>query len=326
MKTAKHLLLILVLMLPVLASCKSDPEVDMHKVGLLQINETMVIAEGPFKQGMEDLNYVEGENLIYVYRSVDGNVGDLERLAQELVDEGVEVIVCISTQAAIAAHKVTQGTGIPVVFYLVADPANAGLVESYNHPGGNTTGVITGSEPTSGKRLEILQKVNPDIQNVLSLYSTDPTMLPAQEELRTAADQLGLTLVEHQVSNPDEARAAVNAVEPGTVDAIHIPADAMIANATEDAVLALSTRDRIPNIYVARKSKGLLAYGPSISNAGPQVALMVSKILKGSDPASIPVELPKKFDLIVNLDIAEQIDVDIPEDVLKIADVIIHQD
>jgi putative ABC transport system substrate-binding protein len=322
MKTKQILSILLVLLIVLSSACCKEPEPEVYTVGILQISDALTIAEGPFKEGMAALGYVEGENLVYEYRNAQGNMDDLNRFAEELLAE-TDILVCISTYVAVAVKKASEGKDPPIVFYLVADAVELGLVESYSQPGGNATGVMTGSEDTAGKRLEILLKMDPDIENVLAVYSTNPVMQPEHERLREAAGTLGLTLVEHQISSTEEAAAVFESIQPGEVDAIHIPADTMIADA-EDAIIALSVREQIPNIYVGKKNTSLAAYGPDFMTAGPQVAAMVDKILKGTDPASIPVEIPKKFNLIINLGVAEQIGLTLPDEVLEIADVVIE--
>ncbi|MCP4543817.1 MAG: hypothetical protein GY832_42430 [Chloroflexi bacterium] len=318
MKQVTSFLLVALVMLLV-AGCSQPAKV--HKVGILQVSPALTIAEGPITEGMVELGYVEGENVEYVYKNAMGNMDDLNSFAAELLDQ-VDVLVTIGTPSAAAANKANEGKDVPIVFYLTSDAVKLGLVQSYSQPGGRATGVMTGSEDTAGKRLEILLKMNPDIKNVLAVYSTNPIMLLEQEKLREAAATLGLTLVEHQISSAEEAIAAYQSVQPGEVDAIHVPADVVVA-AAEEAIAVLSVRDQIPNIYVGKKDTSVAAYGPDFKTAGPQVAALVDKILNGADPATLPVEIPKKFNLIINMNVVEQIGLTLSEDVLQIADVVI---
>ena len=297
---------------------QAKPEAEVYKVGILQLVDVLVDVEVGFKDGMAELGYQEGENVTYVYRNIQGNMENLDQFAQELVDEGVDIIVSITTPSSIAAMKSSEGMDIPVVFLLVSDPVRAGLVESLSHPGGWVTGISDGTTDSVDKQLELLQQIKPDIQNVLSVYSDEESLLPAEENLRQAAAKLGLTLVEHQVSSTEEAIEVFTSIEPGEVDAIFMPADGMIANAQQE-VATLSARDGLPHIYAGRQEGTLASYGPDFGFIGSQGSVMVDKILHGTDPASLPVELPYKYNLLIDMEVAEQIGITVPDSVLNIA-------
>jgi len=323
MKSLQTLLVIAFVILSLTGCQGGQPETETYKIGILQLVDALSEVEDGFRAGMAELGYTEGENVVYMRQNAQANMEDLARFAQEMVDEEVDVIVAITTPSAIKALEASEGTDIPVVFIMVSDPIRAGLVESFAAPGGRVTGIADGMNESAGKRLELLQKLAPDIQTVLSVYSDEESLLPAEENLRQAAKQLGLTLVEQQVSTSEEAAAAFQAIQPGEVDAIFVPADGTISDAHSD-ILALAIRERIPCIYGGSEEDALAAYGPNFFSSGSQAASLVDKVLRGVDPGTLPVEFVKKFDLVIDLNIAKQIDLTIPDDVLNIADTIIE--
>jgi putative ABC transport system substrate-binding protein len=320
MKKTWHLWLLTLLVSLGLTCCdgaQSQPET--YKIGILQLVDVLADVEEGFKAGMTDLGYTEGETVTYLQRNANGSMDDLQRFAQEFVDEKVDLIVSITTPSSVTALNVSEGTGIPIVFVMVSDPVGAGLVDSLTQPGGRVTGIIDGDMETVGKRLELLLKVAPDTKRVLSVYSYEEALLPAEENLRQAARTLGVELVERQVHTTDEASAAFRAIQPGEADAIFMQSDGLIVNA-EEAILEIGLRDGLPQVGPGGTSHFAVAsYGANFYGAGAQSASLADKILKGAAPATVPVELPRKFDLILNRGIAQQMDLTIPEEVLSLA-------
>ncbi len=321
MKKAQNFLIVTLVIL-LLTGCLGQPQPKTYKIGILQMTKILSEVEEGFKAGMAGLGYTEGEKVAYVYRNADGNMDDLDRFAQELVDEKVDLIVSITTPASIIAMKASEGTETPMVFIFVSDPVRAGLVESLGQPGGRVTGIKDGDTETVGKRLELLQRMAPDIQRVLSVYSYEEALLPAEENLREAAAKLGLELVERQVHTTEEARTVFQTAQPGEVDAIFIPSDTVVVEAQE-AILGLALRDGLPQIAPTGMSGFLASYSADVHQAGAQGAPLVDKILRGAAPSSLPVEIPREYNLIVELSIAEQIGLTIPDDVLNMANVVL---
>lgn len=318
------LLFMVVLVALVSVGCSGQQEPKTFKVGILQLVDVLADVEDGFKAGMADLGYTEGENITYLQRNANANMDDLERFAQEFVDEKVDLIVSITTPSSVVAMQAGKDAGIPVVFVMVSDPIGAGLVNSLTQPGGRVTGIMDGDTETVGKRLEILQGLAPGIQNVLSVYSFEEALLPAEDNLRQAAATLGVALVERQVHSTEEANAAFLGIEPGEVDAIFVPSDGLIVDA-QDAILEVSERDGLPSVGPGGVSDFCVAsYGANFYGAGVQGATLADKILKGSDPATLPVEIAREFDLILNLQIADQIGLTIPENMLSLADVVLR--
>jgi putative tryptophan/tyrosine transport system substrate-binding protein len=325
MKKAVVLCLLIALLVLGSVGCNGTPaQPETYKIGILQLVDVLADVEEGFKAGMTDLGYTEGEKVNYLQRNAQGNMDDLQRFAHEFVDEKVDLIVSITTPSSVTAMKASEGTGIPVVFIMVSDPVGAGLVEHLTKPGGRVTGIIDGDMETVGKRLELLLKIAPETKRVLSVYSYEEALLPAEENLRQAAMTLGVELVERQVHTTDEARAAFRAIQPGEADAIFLQSDGLIVDA-QDAILEVGLRDRLPQVGPGGVSQFAVAsYGANFHRAGVQGASLADKILKGADPASVPVELPRKFDLILNRGIAEKMGLTIPVDVLGLADEVVE--
>lgn len=328
-----------------------------YKVGIYTEGiERAEIVEG-FKASMAELGYVEGQNIVYVQsdtRSGESDEGDSggEGGIQELVDEQVDVILTGDKPSTIITAQASQEAGIPIVFtygqgvleWEVEIPPSEStgnqtttlkLVDSYTHPGGRMTGIASGIEESGGKRLESLKRMAPDIEIVLWCYLLGVASPSSEEGYRKAAAALGLELVERPMqlgegSLPDEEglplneegfRAVFEAIQPGEVDAIFVDmATAALAN---DAIVALAERDGLPTIYPYPFPGALAVYGANGHQSGVQAASLVDKILRGQDPASLPVEFPKKLEFVIDLGVAERIGLTIPNEVLNIADAVI---
>jgi len=318
------LLFMVVLVVFVSVGCSGQQKAETFKVGVLQLVDVLADVEDGFKAGMADLGYTEGENVTYLQRNANANMDDLQRFAQEFVGEKVDLIVSITTPSSVTAMEAGKDAGIPVVFVMVSDPIGAGLVKSLTQPGGQVTGIMDGDTETVGKRLEILLGLAPGIQKVLSVYSFEEALLPAEENLRQAAATLGVELVERQVQTTEEARTAFLSIEPGEVDAIFIPSDGLIVDA-QDAIMELAVRDGLPTVGPGGVSDfSVASYGANFYQAGVQGATLADKILNGSDPATLPVEIAREFDLILNLRVANQIGLTVPENMLNLADVVLQ--
>lgn len=321
----RYLVPVATLVLALLLACSGREEMpQIPVVGILQLVDVLADVEDGFVSGMTNLGYTEGQNVVYLRRNAQGNMDDVNRFAQEMVNEKVDLIVSITTPSSVTALEVSKDAETPVVFIMVSDPVGAGLINSLTRPGGRVTGIIDGDMETVGRRLDLLQRIAPDIQTVLSVYSDEEALLPAEENLRQAASTLGLELVERQVSTIEEATAAFEAIQPGEVDAIFVPSDGLIV-AAEDAILALALRDGLPQVGPGGVSQFVVvSYGANFWSAGAQGASLANKILKGSNPSLVPVELPREFDLIINLGLAKQMGLEISDDVLSLADKVLE--
>jgi putative ABC transport system substrate-binding protein len=316
-----------VLLVLLLAGCGSDKdqngESGDYTIGIINLVPIMDDIVDGFKSQMVELGYVEGENLTYVYDGPAGSIDNLDSLAQELVEADVDLILSLSTPATQAVQRATAEKPIPCVFAPLQDPVGSGLVPSLREPGGNMTGVTSGL--SEGKRLEWLTLAAPNVKRVYIIYNTDdPAPVAALELVSEAADQLGVELIPQPARNAEEVATAIENI-PDDVDAIMIVPDAVVGQSIEDLVTA-SIERKLPFLATAGDlvaDGALMSYGVETVSIGEQTARLADHILKGADPADMPVEVAEHF-LTINLQTAEAIGLEIPDDVLRQADTIIR--
>jgi putative ABC transport system substrate-binding protein len=279
-----------------------------------------------FQQGLRELGYREGENIVIEFRSADGSLERLSALADELVRLRVDVIVAGSTPGAKAAQRATST--IPIVIPNVGDPVGSGLVASLAKPGGNITGLTTMSEELSGKRLELLREVVPRLRRLGALWDQDNPGNPlGLKQLKAAAESLGVDVRSLAVRPPvPEIDKAFETAKNWQADALIVSDDSLLfSNRTR--IIALAARYQLPAMYGYRElpdAGGLLAYGPSRYDMYRRAATYVDKILKGAKPADLPVEQPTKFEFVINLKTAKALGLTIPQSVLVRADEVIR--
>jgi putative ABC transport system substrate-binding protein len=277
-----------------------------------------------FRHGLRELGYVEGENIIIEYRHENRTLDRLPELAAELVGLKIDVLVAVTTNAAVAARKAAGP--IPVVFMGVTDPVSAGLVETLARPGGNTTGITNMAATLTGKRLEILKATLPRVRRIAVLWDPKaPGSVPQWEESQLRARELGLRVDSMQVSSVDGYEAAFDKAVKAGNDAVWVTLNPL-ANSNQKLIAELAARHRLPSVCARSdyaENGCLMAYGPGYSIEGRDGARYVDRILKGAKPSDIPVEQPTKFELVVNLKTAKQIGVTVPPPVLFQADKVI---
>ena len=276
------------------------------------------------REGLRQLGYEEGKNINIEYRYGEGRPERLPSLIRELIDLKVELIVTHGFPAARAAKQTT--TTVPVVMAVVGDAVGAGLVASLARPGGNITGLTTISSELYDKRLELLKEVSPKISRVAILFSeTSPATEIAMNEIKAAANSLGLQLQTIQVRNPGDFKNAFETAIKGGANAL-IVLQGPLTSSYRKRVIELATKNRLLATYHESEfpeAGGLMSYGVSYSDMYRRAATYVDKILKGAKPADLPVEQPKKFELVINLKAAKQIGLTIPQSVLYRADRVI---
>jgi len=303
-----------------------------YRVGYLSTGNSKPGSAGSvrsaFVEGLRELGYVEGENLVIEWRGAEGRPERLPQLAAELVKAEVDVIVSTSD----ATHPVVQRATktIPVVMLISQDPVGRGLVASLARPGGNITGLSTVLIDLIGKQFELLREAFPRASKVAYLGG-DTGELPAavrKESLRkqaAAARAFGFTLHTFLVRTPAELEPAFAAMAQERVDALRIAFSPFtFRNRIRIAQLAL--RARLPTLVATRlytEAGGLLSYGVDLRAAWRRGAYYVDRILKGAQPADLPIEQPTKFDLVVNLKTAKAIGVTLPQSLLLRADQVI---
>jgi putative ABC transport system substrate-binding protein len=271
------------------------------------------------------LGYVEGKNIVFEYRSADDKLDRLPALADELVRLKVDVLVAATTPAAVAAKNATRR--IPIVFYGGFDPVALGLVDSMARPGDNATGFSGIASILVGKRLELLKETVPELSRVAVLWDPrNPGSAQQWKESQLPARELGLQLHSIEVSSADKFDGAFNEATKARSAALAIMASPFFYS-HQKQLADLATKHMLPAIYPQGEfvpSGGLMSYGQDQTEPQRRVAAMVDKILKGTQPAEIPVEQPTKFELIINLKTAKQIGLTIPPNVLARADRVIR--
>ena len=310
------------LTLPLAAEAQQAGRV--YRIGLLTPGPN--IQEQSFWQGMRDLGYIDGKNIVVDRRSAEGDFAHLPALAAEMVKSRPNVIVAIVSAAAVAAKQATST--IPIVMVGVSDPVASGLVGNLARPGGNVTGTASQSYAAVGKEIELIRQLLPNADRVAALWN--PTngifqQLMLSEALAAAARlRMLLRLIEVRTREElDHTFATLGTERP---DAVVVMQDPMFgANAARVAELALA--QRLPVFSGSRllTEAGILAsYGPDLPAISKRSAAYVSKILKGAKPGDLPVEQPTKFELVINLKTAKSLDITIPKDILLRADEVIQ--
>jgi putative ABC transport system substrate-binding protein len=276
------------------------------------------------RQGLRDLGYVEGRNIAFEDRYGEGYTNRLASLANELVKLNVNVIVASATPAAQAAQNATKT--IPIVFAVVGEPVHSGFVASLTRPGGNMTGVRLLEPELSGKRLEILKDAIPSLKRVATLVNlTNPVHTLYLKEMKLAASAMGVTIEPIEVKGPDELDRAFDGLTKGHVAALVVLPDATFYSQRQK-VMSLSSKNQLAAMYSFSgyvEDGGLMSYGPSYPEIFRRAATYVDKILKGGNPAEIPVEGPIRFELVVNLSTAKKMGLTFPLAVLRQADKVI---
>jgi putative ABC transport system substrate-binding protein len=277
-----------------------------------------------FRQGLRELGYVEGKNIVIEWRSSEGKLDRLPALAAELVRLKVAMIVTGGGSSTRAAKEATST--IPIVMQQDNDPVANGFVASLARPGGNITGLSTFAPELSGKRLELLKETIPKLSRVAVLgTSTISGQAQMLREVELTAVALGVKLQYLDVLGSKDIETAFRAAGKGRADAV-IVLQGPIFNSQRTQIANLAVKSRLPAIYSNSQyvvDGGLMTYGPSLLDLDRRAATYVDKILKGRKPADLPVEQPTKFELIINLKTAKQIGLTIPPNVLARADKVI---
>jgi putative ABC transport system substrate-binding protein len=279
-----------------------------------------------FVQGLRELGYVEGQNIVVEYRWADGKLERLPALVTELVNSKVDLILSSATPAIRIAKE--QTATIPIVMAGVTDPVGVGFVASLARPGGNITGVTHLAPDLTGKRLELLKEVVPRLSRVAVLWNPNQPgqSLAYYKEAQAAAQALKLSLTSTEARNRDELERVLSAIGKARPQALFELPDPLIFF-NRQLIVDYAAKQRLPAMYSFREyvdAGGLMSYGTSFPDLFHRAATYVDKILKGTKPADIPVEQPMKFELIINLKAAMQIGLTIPPSVLARADRIIR--
>jgi putative tryptophan/tyrosine transport system substrate-binding protein len=278
-----------------------------------------------FRQGLRDVGYVEGRDLVIEWRSAEGDYARLPQLAADLVERKVEVILADTTPATQAARRATST--IPIVMAIVANPVEAGLVSSLARPGGNVTGLSIMLAELSAKRLQLLKETMPSLTRVVVLWNPPtPYHAKAVDNLKTVAPSLAIELNLVSVPTPEDIGPAFEAVKRAHAQALYV-VDSPPFFTHRATLLRLAAKSRLAVISGERpytEEGGLVSYGPSYEDQLRRSAGYVDKILRGGKPSDLPIEQPTKFDLVINLKTAKALGLTIPPSLLARADQVIE--
>jgi ABC-type uncharacterized transport system substrate-binding protein len=277
-----------------------------------------------FVNGLRELGYIVGQNVVIEYRSAAWNRELLPELAAELVNLKVDVIVAVP--GAIEAAKEATKT-IPIIVPALGDPVEEGLVKSLARPGGNITGTGWSAEGLTGKRLELLKEAIPKLSRTAVLWNPANQGGPRQwQETQSAARKLRVTLQSVEVRDPNDFPKAFAAMKQRRPDAL-LTIASPITTAYRPIIIEFAAKQRIPAMFATKadvEAGGLISYAPSLTDAFHRLARYVDKVLKGANPGDLPIEVPAKFELVINLKTAKALKLTIPKTLLLQADQVLE--
>ena len=297
----------------------------LPRVGVLWPGSSPDKWDEAFRQGLHMLGYVEGRNILLEYRWAEGKQERLRGLADELVGLKVDLIVTISAPAILAAKQAT--TTIPIVFAGTSDPVRTGFAASLAHPGGNLTGLSFMAPDLAGKRLAFIKSLVPASSRIAMLWNaSDQGMAVRVKEAQAAAPALQVTLLSPELRTLADLESTFVALTRDRPDALLIFVDPFTVSHRQ-RIVDFAATNHLPAIYEDRvflDSGGLMSYGPSVQDNCRRAASYVDKILKGAKPGDLPIEQPTKFELVINLKTARALGIDIPPNLLALADEVIE--
>ena len=299
----------------------------VHRIGVLEtISTTLNVANFyALREGLRQLGYAEGQNLVIEYRSADGRDDRFPGLARELLALKVDVIVTRGTPAAKAVKNATST--VPVVMMASGDPVGVGLVTSLARPGGNITGLSAIVGELSPKRLELIREIVPGLARIAVLANTSNDAVRRDwARIETAARSLGVQSQLLDLRESDALGPTFDDASARRADALVVVIDA-ITQANQQRIVDLAMKHRLPAIYSSREfvdAGGLISYGVSYPDLYRRAATYVDKILKGTKPADLPVVQPTKFELVINLKTAKALGIEVPPSLLALADGVIE--
>src|SRR5262245_36286000 len=305
----------------------AQPAERVHRIGFLGNSTAALEAHlvGPFRDGLRDLGYLEGKNVLIEYRWAEGNYERFPALIVELIALKVEVIVTAGTPATQAVKKAT--TSVPLVMVAVGDPVGTGIVASLKRPGGNITGLTSIADETQGKRLELLREVLPMVSRLAVLANPEnQSAAGVIKETRAAAELLGIKVQVFNVSTASGLDETLKAILRERPRALMVLGDRLLLT-NRQRIMDFATKHQLPTVPLHPElvdAGGLFFFGPSYPGMHRRAAYYVDRILKGAKPADLPVEQPTKFELVINLKTAKALGLTIPQSVLARADHVIQ--
>ena len=307
-------------------SAHAQEPTEPRRIGVLTVAFSPESKEAQaFRQGLLEAGYVEGRDVLIEWRSASGDYALVPALVADLIQRKVDVIVVQSTVAALAVKRATST--IPIVLAIVADPVGSGLVASLAHPVGNVTGLSLMMTDLSAKQLQLLKEMVPRATRVAVLWNPDTPYSPKViEKLKAAAPSMAIELSFVSARTPAEFGSAFSAISRAHAQALYLLSDPLFAT-HRTMLLKLASKARLPAIDESRRwadEGGLMSYGANYGDLFRRSAGYVDKILKGAKPSDLPIEQPKKLELVVNLKTAKALGLNIPESILLRADEVIR--
>jgi putative tryptophan/tyrosine transport system substrate-binding protein len=303
-----------------------QPPTKIPRIGYLMTRSLDPVRTEALRQGLRELGYVEGKTIVIEWRSAEGKLDHVPALVAELVRLNVDVIVTAGPVPTRVSKDATST--IPIVMTQVNDPVGNGFVASLARPGGNITGLSTLAPEISGKQLELLKEILPSLSRAAVFgTSTQPGNSQMLKEVELAAAALAVKLQYVDVLSPEDIESAFRATVKGRAHAVLMIVASSVVGDHRQKIVDLAVKSRLPAIYPFSsyvEAGGLMSYSVNLTDLDRRAATFVDKILKGTKPADLPVEQPKKFEFIINLKAAKQIGLTIPPNVLARADKVIR--
>jgi putative ABC transport system substrate-binding protein len=299
----------------------------VHRIGFLGNSTPALEANlvGPLREGLRELGYVEGQNILIEYRWAEGKYERLAALVAELLARNVEVIVTAGTPASLAVQKAT--TSVPLVMVAVGDPVATGLVASLARPAGNITGLTSMGDELEGKRLELLRELIPTLSQVAALTNSgNASLKKASEVLQAVAAALKIKVLVVDVRSADQLDGAFDIIVQKRPHALLVPGDRVFLT-NRVRIGQFAAQRRLPAMSAYRElveAGGLISFGPSYAGMHRRAAFYVDRILKGAKPGDLPVERPTTFETVINLKTAKTLGLTIPQTLLQRADQVIE--
>jgi putative ABC transport system substrate-binding protein len=316
------------MLLALCSAAEAQQRQKIPRIGVLSVTSPATIPArlDAFRQGLRELGYVEGKNIVIEYRYADGKLDRVPPLAAEMVRLNVDVILTGGSAATRPAKEATAT--IPIVMAQDTDPVGNGFVASLARPGGNITGLSILAPELSGKQLELLKESIPKLLRVVvPSNSNEPSYMQLRKETELAAQALKIQIHFLDARSPKDVETAFREATKRHADAVLVPTMPIVVSQRAQ-IADLAVKNRLPAMYGQPEyvdAGGLMFYGASITDLFRRAATYVDKILKGAKPADLPVEQPTKFEFIINLKAAKQIGLTIPPTVLARADKVIRE-
>ena len=308
-------------------AARGQPATSVRRIGVLSpfTPADTLLWNKALLRGLRDVGWIDGKNLIVEYRYAEGRKDRLAELAADLIRAKVEILVTTVTLDTQAAKNATRE--IPIIMVATGDPVATGFVQSLARPGGNITGLSQMTPDLSGKRLELLKEIVPGISAIALFFDPDdPLSVIDSREARLSAQRLGLEVRSWEVRNKGDLETALRDAAGSRVGAL-VPVPAPVLFESTKFIANFAIENRLPSIFHLREFPtvgGLVSYGVDRSDLFRRAATYVDKILKGANPADLPVEQPTKFELVINLRTARTLGLSIPPNLLGIADEVIE--